>query len=59
MDAAALPDTIRNFPDLRTPRLLLRRLRMEDAGDIFAYACDPPMTRFVFWEPHRTLDDTR
>ena len=56
---AALQETIRNFPDLHTPRLLLRRLRMEDAADIFAYACDPPMTRFVFWEPHRTLDDTR
>ena len=56
---AALQDAIRNFPDLRTPRLLLRRLRMEDADDIFAYASDPQMTPFVFWEPHRTIDDTR
>lgn len=59
MDAAALQDTIRNFPDLRTPRLLLRRLRMEDLDDIFAYASDPQMTPFVFWEPHRTTEDTR
>ena len=59
MDAAALQRIVYNFPDLRTPRLLLRRLCMEDAGDIFAYASDPPITRFVFWEPHRTLDDTR
>ncbi len=58
MQPAALPDAIRNFPDLRTPRLLLRRLRMEDAEAIFAYARDPQMTPFVFWEPHRTIADT-
>jgi ribosomal-protein-alanine N-acetyltransferase len=59
MDAAALQQMIRNFPDLRTPRLLLRRLRVEDAADIFTYASDPQMTPFVFWEPHRTIEDTR
>jgi RimJ/RimL family protein N-acetyltransferase len=59
MQAAALHDAIRNFPDLSTPRLHLRRLRMEDADDIFAYASDPQVTTYVFWEPHRTLDDTR
>jgi ribosomal-protein-alanine N-acetyltransferase len=59
MQSAPRPDAIRDFPDLHTPRLLLRRLRMEDAQDIFAYACDPQMTPFVFWEPHRTPDDTR
>jgi ribosomal-protein-alanine N-acetyltransferase len=59
VDAPVLRDAIRNFPDLRTPRLLLRRLRWEDAPDILAYARDPEITPFVFWEPHRTLDDTR
>ncbi|MBZ5567386.1 MAG: GNAT family N-acetyltransferase [Acidobacteriia bacterium] len=59
MDAAALQQTIHNFPDLSTPRLGLRRLRWEDADDIFAYASDPQVTTYVFWEPHRTLDDTR
>ena len=58
MQPAALPDAIRNFRDLRTPRLLLRRLRKDDAEDIFAYARDPQMTPFVFWEPHRTIADT-
>ena len=59
MQSFALPDSFRNFPELRTPRLLLRRLSMEDASDIFAYARDPEMTPFVIWEPHRSLDDTR
>jgi len=59
MQSAPLPDALRNFSDLRTARLLLRRLRMEDGEEIFAYARDPQMTPFVFWEPHRTLEDTR
>lgn len=59
MDAPALQDAIRNFPDLRTPRLLLRRLRMEDADDIFAYASDAHVTPYLIWETHRSMDDTR
>ncbi len=51
-------DAIRSFPDLKSERLLLRRLRLDDAGDIFDYARDPQMTPFVFWEPHRTVADT-
>jgi ribosomal-protein-alanine N-acetyltransferase len=59
MQASALQDTIRDFPDLRTPRLLLRRLRMEDADDIFAYASDPQVTPYLIWDTHQSLDDTR
>ncbi len=58
MDAVAAQDQIRNFPDLHTPRLLLRRLRVEDAGDIFAYASDPQVTPYLIWETHRSLGDT-
>ncbi len=58
MDAAATQQSIRNFPELHTPRLLLRRLRMEDAGDIFAYASDPQVTPYLIWETHRSLEDT-
>ncbi len=59
MQGSAIHDTIRNFPDLRTPRLLLRRFRMEDVDDVFAYARDPEMTRFVFWQAHSSVEDSR
>ena len=58
MQAAAPQDAIRNFPELHTPRLLLRRLRMEDAEDIFAYASDPQVTPYLMWETHRSIADT-
>lgn len=48
-----------DLPELNTPRLLLRKLRPEDAADIFEYASDPETAREVTWEAHRTLDDSK
>ena len=45
---------------LFTERLLLQRLRYEDAEEIFyAYASKPEATRFVSWARHKSVDDTR
>ncbi len=45
---------------LETERLLLQRVRYEDAEEIFfAYASKPEATRFVSWRTHRSVDDTR
>ena len=44
----------------RTSRLILRRITLADAEAIFgAYAQDPDVTRYVIWQPHRHLGDTR
>jgi ribosomal-protein-alanine N-acetyltransferase len=49
------------FPPLiETTRLYLRRLRYEDAEEIFyAYASKPEATRYVSWPTHRRIADTR
>jgi ribosomal-protein-alanine N-acetyltransferase len=39
--------------------LILRPVRLGDAADVFAYAADPEVTRYLPWEPHRSLDDAR
>jgi RimJ/RimL family protein N-acetyltransferase len=31
----------------------------DDADAIFAYACDPDVTRYLIWRPHQDLDTTR
>ena len=41
---------------LRTERLSLRPLRIQDANDIFAYASDPEVSRYTTWETHPNLD---
>ena len=44
---------------LLTDRLSLRRLRYEDAEEIFyTYASKAEVTRFVSWPTHKTLKDT-
>ena len=48
-----------DLPVLETADLILRQVRMSDANDIFMYASDPKVARYVMWEPHRTISDTR
>jgi [ribosomal protein S5]-alanine N-acetyltransferase len=45
---------------LESERLLLQRLRYEDAEEIFyAYASKSEATRFVSWPTHQSIKDTR
>jgi [ribosomal protein S5]-alanine N-acetyltransferase len=42
-----------------TARLPLRRPRAEDAAAIFAaYATDPEVTRYLVWQPHKSIKET-
>jgi len=52
-------DLFKNLPTLETDRLKLRMLNMRDAGDVFEYASVPEVSRYVSWEPHRTIADTK
>jgi RimJ/RimL family protein N-acetyltransferase len=45
---------------LKTPRLRLRKVRASDAEAIFReYAQDAEVTRYVSWQTHRSLEETR
>ncbi|MCW5912399.1 MAG: GNAT family N-acetyltransferase [Cyclobacteriaceae bacterium] len=45
---------------VETPRLILTRLQLADAEEIFyTYASKPESTRFVSWPVHQSLKDTR
>lgn len=45
---------------IETDRLVLQRLRYEDAEEIFyAYASKPEATRFVAWPTHQSVAQTR
>ena len=47
------------LPELETEDLLLRKPRMKDANDIWQYASDPEVARYVLWDPHRSLSETK
>ncbi len=54
-----IQDIFGDLPTLETERLILRRLSMSDAGDVFAYASDAEVARHVSWKAHGTIEDSR
>lgn len=45
---------------LQTPRLLLRRVTLEDVGPMFRnWASDPEVTRYLTWPPHSSPEITK
>ena len=48
-----------NIPTLHTERLTLRALRALDAEDMYEYARDPEVTKYLLWSEHKSLAFTR
>ena len=47
------------LPTLEKHDLVLRRPRLKDAKDVFSYASDKEVARYVLWTPHRSIAETR
>ncbi|MBQ7474871.1 MAG: GNAT family N-acetyltransferase [Clostridia bacterium] len=45
-------------PTIKTERLILRRMEKRDFRDMFEYASDPDVTRYLLWSPHRNERQT-
>ena len=48
-----------SMPTLETPRLILRRIVMSDAKDIFAYSCDEEVARHVLWSAQKSISEAK
>jgi ribosomal-protein-alanine N-acetyltransferase len=48
-----------NQPKLETTRLILESYQDCDLEDVFAYACNPEVTKRLTWEPHKSLEDSK
>jgi len=44
---------------LNTERLILEPFKESDINDIFAYACDPDVSKTTTWEAHKTLESSK
>ncbi|WP_430787242.1 GNAT family N-acetyltransferase [Virgibacillus flavescens] len=54
------PESIyRNIPTLETERIILRKITMDDAQDLFEYASEAVVSRYVPWEAHNSIEDSR
>ncbi len=49
------------FPEItfETPRLILRKVTPEDLDNIFEYCKNPNVARYVTWDAHQSLEDTK
>ena len=54
----SVEELLANLPTIETDRLLLRKVTRDDAADIFEYAADPQVPRYMPWEPHRSIQET-
>lgn len=52
-------DVFKNLPTLYTDRLILRKVTSNDVEAVFAYASDPEATRYVNWDRHRSIEDSK
>ena len=43
-----------NMPRLETERLILRRMAVSDADDMYSYASRADVTEYLLWNPHPT-----
>lgn len=49
------------FPEItfETTRLILRKVTLQDIDNIFEYCTNPNVARYVTWDAHQSLEDTK
>ncbi|MFC4403859.1 GNAT family N-acetyltransferase [Gracilibacillus xinjiangensis] len=52
-------DIYGDLPRLETDRLILRKMTLEDAEDIYLYGSDEEVSKYVTWNTHQSLSDTK
>ncbi len=51
-------EKLQPLPTIETPRLRLRAVAGDDAQALFRVAGDEPVSEFLAWQPHRSLEET-
>lgn len=54
-----IKDIYGNLPRLETERLILRKVTLGDADAMFAYASNDDVTRYVTWNTHQSVEESR
>jgi RimJ/RimL family protein N-acetyltransferase len=56
---AEVREVLKDLPTLETERLILRKMVLNDAEAVFAYASNSEVSRYTVWETHRSIEDSR
>ena len=54
-----LKEVFSNLPRFETKRLVLRRIEDDDYEDMFEYSADLEVTKYLTWQPHATVNETK
>jgi [ribosomal protein S5]-alanine N-acetyltransferase len=54
-----LLDILAYLPTIETERLLLRKITLNDANDMFEYTSDPQVSEFTTWSTHSSIEDSK
>ncbi|MDZ5471392.1 GNAT family protein [Bacillus sp. 31A1R] len=54
-----IKDIYENLPTLETERLILRKITLEDVEDMFSYGSNEEVSKYVTWNTHQTLADSK
>lgn len=52
-------ELFRHPPQMETARLTLRPFRLRDASDVYVWSHDPEVARYVLWEPHSSVRESK
>lgn len=58
-DVNSIRKSFRHIPQLETDRLILRKILVSDARDMYEYSKNPETSRYLLWDPHPSLFYTR
>ena len=48
----------KKIPTLKTERLVLRRLMLNDYRDMYEYTCRHEVTKYLMWHEHENTEQT-
>ena len=52
MKKGLIYDIFTNIPTIETERLILRKMMVSDADDMYEYSCKSEVTKYLLWSPH-------
>jgi ribosomal-protein-alanine N-acetyltransferase len=49
----------KNFTEVKSKRVLIRKLTLDDAKDVFEFTSNPETSKILSWYPHQTIETTK
>lgn len=54
-----IEDVFGDLQKIETERLILRKMTLDDAQDVFEYGSDSEITNYVTWDAHKSIEDSQ